>query len=137
MNKFIVGLIVIFLLFSHSLAVFYCFNRPCPANTQDCDRDFEILNLTAAEIRIHCLNDAVHHTITCFERECPDSTSSCKKQSKSTIDRKRIDHKISCLDKLGASLKEYYFEEPSTLDKHTFFQSTSYGTVKLINNLEK
>ncbi|ENN77563.1 uncharacterized protein LOC109537083 [Dendroctonus ponderosae] len=66
---------------------------------------------------------------TCFGQVCPASTSNCKEHKKSSIDKSRIQVKITCLDDFDASVKEYYFEEASHLDRYTAYENTRYESI--------
>ncbi|KAG5882747.1 hypothetical protein JTB14_023122 [Gonioctena quinquepunctata] len=71
---------------------------------------------------------------SCYGRTCPAGTSSCKKHIKSTVGRKFLDITINCLDDFNGSLKEYFFEEISTLNSNTHYESTSYSGTADVNN---
>ncbi|XP_023012333.2 uncharacterized protein [Leptinotarsa decemlineata] len=64
---------------------------------------------------------------TCYGRDCPVGTTSCKKHMKSSLDRKLLEITVNCLDDFNGSLKEYFFEELSTLNPYTHYESTSYS----------
>ncbi|XP_066148983.1 uncharacterized protein [Euwallacea fornicatus] len=66
---------------------------------------------------------------TCFGQICPTSTTSCKEHKQSIPERGLIEVKISCLDDYDGSLKEYYFEERSNLDRFTAYRNTRYESI--------
>ncbi|CAG9768212.1 unnamed protein product [Ceutorhynchus assimilis] len=66
---------------------------------------------------------------TCFGQPCPASTTSCKEHRQSSQDRTRIEVQITCLDEFDASVKDYHFEEPSHMDRYTFYKNTKYESI--------
>ncbi|XP_066261885.1 uncharacterized protein [Euwallacea similis] len=66
---------------------------------------------------------------TCFGQICPTGTTNCKEHKQSVPDRGLIEVKISCIDDYDGSLKEYYFEERSNLDRFTVYRNTRYESI--------
>ncbi|KAJ8952203.1 hypothetical protein NQ318_022653 [Aromia moschata] len=66
----------------------------------------------------------------CYNQICPSATTSCKKNVRSSFDRTKLEIRINCLDDYDGSLKEYYFEEPSSMNPHTHYESSSYAAAE-------
>ncbi|XP_076262819.1 uncharacterized protein LOC143197902 isoform X2 [Rhynchophorus ferrugineus] len=81
-----------------------------------------------------CPSHQYVRTITCFDRICPAGTDNCKMNRKSTIDRKKIENIVYCLNPSGASLREYYFDEASNLSPRTYYQDTTYASINIIQS---
>uniref|UniRef100_A0A6P7H8P1 Uncharacterized protein LOC114345692 n=1 Tax=Diabrotica virgifera virgifera TaxID=50390 RepID=A0A6P7H8P1_DIAVI len=68
----------------------------------------------------------------CYGSQCPAGTTRCKKHMKSQQNG-YLHITINCLDAYGGSLKEFYFENPSTLNPNTKYESTSYSDIGSVN----
>ncbi|XP_057671728.1 uncharacterized protein LOC130903563 [Diorhabda carinulata] len=100
------------------------------------------MNLTV--LTIFCLTFATFVSVSsqayigaapvCYGNSCPVETTRCKKHIESS-DQGYLRITIDCLDIVGASLKEYYFQEPSSLNPYTKYESTSYSDITTNSNL--
>ncbi|KAF7280826.1 hypothetical protein GWI33_005485 [Rhynchophorus ferrugineus] len=70
---------------------------------------------------------------TCFGQPCPSSTNNCKQHKRSSPDKSRIQITISCLDDYDSTIKDYYFEEHSSLSPYTHYENTKYESINQYN----
>ncbi|KAJ8909713.1 hypothetical protein NQ315_013798 [Exocentrus adspersus] len=85
--------------------------------------------ISAVIIVALCMNFSLQYARepTCYNQICPAGTTNCKKNVRSSPDRRNLEIRINCLDDDAGSLKEYFFQEPSSLNPYTHYESSSYS----------
>ncbi|XP_018567313.1 uncharacterized protein LOC108907943 [Anoplophora glabripennis] len=73
-----------------------------------------------------CINVSTCEPV-CYNQACPAGTTNCKKNIRSSPNRRNLEIRINCLDDFNGSLKEYFFQEPSSMNPHTHYESSSFS----------